>query len=286
MLVSERIGQFFLESEDGSRDRLEYTEYGSGDEWVVLLHGLLFPRRMQQPLAREMAAAGLHVVTLDLLGHGRSDQPADPLVYSMTAFAEQVVALLDHLGAEQAVVGGSSLGANVALETAVLDPARVRGLVIEMPVLNNALIAGIVAFVPMMLAARYLPFTVNGVRRLSRAVPRGIVPFWAGVGLDTLDHRADSMAALLHGVIFGRVAPSAKQRRQITTPTLVVGHPIDPIHPFVDADMLAHEVPGARFERASSILEWRMHPDRLTDAAVGFALECWRGKRRRARRTS
>lgn len=286
MLVSERIGQFFLESEDGSRDRLEYTEYGSGDEWVVLLHGLLFPRRMQQPLAREMAAAGLHVVTLDLLGHGRSDQPADPLVYSMTAFAEQVVALLDHLGAEQAVVGGSSLGANVALETAVLDPARVRGLVIEMPVLNNALIAGIVAFVPMMLAARYLPFTVNGVRRLSRAVPRGIVPFWAGVGLDTLDHRADSMAALLHGVIFGRVAPSAKQRRQITTPTLVVGHPIDPIHPFVDADMLAREVPGARFERASSILEWRMHPDRLTDAAVGFALECWRGKRRRARRTS
>ncbi|UAL31048.1 alpha/beta hydrolase [Nocardioides rotundus] len=286
MLVSERIGQFFLESEDGSRDRLEYTEYGSGDEWVVLLHGLLFPRRMQQPLAREMAAAGLHVVTLDLLGHGRSDQPADPLVYSMTAFAEQVVALLDHLGAEQAVVGGSSLGANVALETAVLDPARVRGLVIEMPVLNNALIAGIVAFVPMMLAARYLPFTVNGVRRLSRAVPRGIVPFWAGVGLDTLDHRADSMAALLHGVIFGRVAPSAKQRRQITTPTLVVGHPIDPIHPFVDADMLAREVPGARFERASSILEWRMHPDRLTDAAVGFALECWRGKPRRARRTS
>ena len=45
MLVSERIGQFFVES-DGGRDRLEYTEYGSGDEWVVLLHGQLMPRRM------------------------------------------------------------------------------------------------------------------------------------------------------------------------------------------------------------------------------------------------
>ena len=77
MLVSERIGQFFL---DG--DRLEYTEYGGGDRWVVLLHGQLMPRRMQQPLARALAAEGLHVVTLDLLGHGRSDRPADPLVYS------------------------------------------------------------------------------------------------------------------------------------------------------------------------------------------------------------
>src|SRR6478735_8609531 len=122
MLVSERIGQFFI---DG--DRLEFTEYGGGERWVVLLHGQLMPRRMQQPLARALAAEGLHVVTLDLLGHGRSDRPADPLVYSMTSFADQVVALLDHLGADQAVVGGTSLGANVSLEVAAEHPARVRG---------------------------------------------------------------------------------------------------------------------------------------------------------------
>ena len=60
------------------------------------------------------------MVTLDLLGHGRSDRPADPLVYSMTSFAEQVLALLDHLGVRRsAVVGGLSLGANVSLELAV-----------------------------------------------------------------------------------------------------------------------------------------------------------------------
>src|SRR6185436_6087106 len=114
MLVSERIGQFFLDTES-SRDRLEYTEYGSGESWVVLLHGQLMPRRMHQPLARALAAEGLHVVTLDLLGHGRSDRPADPHAYSMTAWGRQVIALLDHLGAPQAVVGGTSLGANVSL---------------------------------------------------------------------------------------------------------------------------------------------------------------------------
>ncbi len=276
MLVSERIGQFFIES-DGGRDRLEYTEYGSGDQWVVLLHGLLMPRRMQQPLARAMAAQGLHVVTLDLLGHGRSDQPADPLVYSMTAFGRQVVALLDHLGAEQAVVGGTSLGANVSLEVAVIAPERTNGLIVEMPVLNNALVAGILAFVPIMLAARYVPITANTLQRVSRSIPRGLVPFWAGIGLDTIDHRADSVASVLHGVIFGRLAPSSRLRRRIEAPVFVVGHPVDPIHPFVDADMLAAELPHVRMERATSILEWRIRPDRLTAAAIDFALDCWAG---------
>ena len=72
-LVSERIGQFFV-----GEDRLEYTEYGAGDPWVVLLHGQLMPRRMQQPLARALAAEGLHVVTLDLLGPRPLRPPGRP----------------------------------------------------------------------------------------------------------------------------------------------------------------------------------------------------------------
>lgn len=274
MLVSERIGQFFVEAPHG-RDRLEYTEYGAGDSWVVLVHGQLMPRRMHQPLARALAAEGLHVVTVDLLGHGRSDRPADPLVYSMTAFGEQVIALLDHLGAEQAVVGGTSLGANVGLEVALLAPERVRGLICEMPVLDNALEAGILAFAPLLFAARFLPFTVNGLRLVTRPIPRGVVPFWAGIALDTLDQRAESVAALVHGVFFGRVAPSSKQRRTISAPALVVGHPADPIHPAADAAMLAEELPEATFVRAKSILEWRVSPERLNRAATDFALDCW-----------
>ncbi len=282
MLVSERIGQFFLESESG-RDRLEYTEYGAGDSWVVLLHGQLMPRRMHEPLARALAAEGLHVVTLDLLGHGRSDRPEDPLVYSMSAFAEQVVALLDHLGAAQAVIGGTSLGANVSLEVAVLAPERVRGLILEMPVLDNALEAGILAFGPLLFAARFLPLTIHALRWVTRPVPRGVVPFWVGIGLDTCDQRPGSVAAAVHGIFFGRIAPSTRQRRQIAAPALVVGHPSDPIHPAADAAMLADEMPNAEFVQAASILEWRSRPERLTRIAVGFALGCWQtgaGQRR------
>lgn len=269
-LVSERIGQFFL-----GQDRLEYTEYGSGDRWVVLLHGQLMVRRMCQPLARALAAEGMHVVTLDLLGHGRSDRPADPMVYSMTAFAEQVVALLDHLGADKAVIGGTSLGANVSLEVAAIAPDRVRGLLVEMPVLDNAVEVGLVVFGPAMLGARFLPFTVTTARALTRWVPRGLVPFWIGVGLDTCDQQPAAMAAVLHGIIFGRIAPPSKLRRAIAVPTMVVGHPADPIHPAADAAMLAEEIPGARFVQAQNILEWRLRPERLDAAAVEFVRECW-----------
>jgi len=282
MLVSERVGQLFFDSGSG-RERLEYTEYGAGPHWVVLLPSQLLPRRMHQPLARALAGQGLHVVALDLLGHGRSDRPADPLVYSTTAFADQVVALLDHLGATQAVIGGTSLGANVSLEVAAEHPDRVRGLILEMPVLDNALDAGIIAFVPVMFAARFAPFTVTGLRLLTRPIPRGLVPFWAGIALDTLDQRAESVAAVLHGVVFGRIAPSSRQRRRITAPALIVGHPADPIHPFADSAMLAEELANAEFVRATSVLEWRSRPDRLNAEAAEFALRCWRTPRRKRR---
>jgi pimeloyl-ACP methyl ester carboxylesterase len=269
-LVSERIGQFFS---DGHR--LEYTEYGAGERWVVLLHGQLMPRRMHQPLARSLAASGAHVVTLDLLGHGRSDRPDDPLLYSMTAFGEQVIALLDELEIPDAVIGGTSLGANVSLEVATLAPERVRGVIAEMPVLDNALEAGILAFAPLLFLSRFLPLSITALRSVTRAVPRRAVPFWVGIGLDTCDQRARPMAAAIHGIFFGRVAPSSRLRQAITAPALVVGHPRDPVHPAADAAMLAEELPDSRFVEAESIVEWRVRPARLNALTAEFVAECY-----------
>ena len=151
--------------------------------------------------------------------------------------------------------------------------------------LDNAVEAGILAFAPLLFAARFLPFTVNGVRLVTRPIPRGIVPFWAGIALDTLDQRADSVAAVVHGLFFGRLAPSSKQRRAIAAPALIVGHPADPIHPAADAAMLAEEMPDATFVQARSVFEWRVRPDRLNQAATEFALGCWQAKARRSRRS-
>lgn len=269
-LVSERIGQLF---HDGHR--LEYTEYGGGDRWVVLVHGQLMPRRMHQPLARHLAASGAHVLTLDLLGHGRSDRPEDPLEYSMTAFGEQILALLDERDIEQAVVGGTSLGANASLEVASIAPERVRGLIAEMPVLDNGLEFGILTFAPLLFLSRFVPLSISGLRLATRAVPRGVVPFWTGIALDTLDQRPGPMAAVIHGIFFGRVAPSSRLRRRIEAPALVVGHPRDPLHPAADAAMLAEELPNSTFAEADSIFEWRLRPKRLNALTAEFVARCF-----------
>ncbi|GAA5157040.1 MULTISPECIES: alpha/beta fold hydrolase [Amycolatopsis] len=248
--------------------RLAYTEYGQGDRVVVLTHGIMFTRRMHAPLARRLAAEGFRTITLDLLGHGESDRPTESWRYSMPAFGLQVLALLDHLEIDRAVVGGTSLGANVALEVGVVAPERTRGLVVEMPVLDNAIVAGLLTFAPLLFAARFLPFTVAGVAGLAGLVPHGSQ--WVDVVTDTLEQRPASMAALLHGVLFGRIAPPKAVRRTISPPALVIGHQRDPIHPFGDADTLAADLPDAEFAQARSPVELRFDPDRLTEVIVDF----------------
>ncbi|MEV6909410.1 alpha/beta hydrolase [Amycolatopsis sp. NPDC051071] len=252
--------------------RLAYTEFGSGDRVVVLTHGMMLTRRMHAPLARKLARAGFRAITLDLLGHGDSDRPTDSWLYSMPAFAEQTVALLDHLDIESAVIGGTSLGANVALEVGVSAPDRALGLVVEMPVLDNAIVAGLITFTPLLMAARFLPVTVQGVAMAVKLVPHGNQ--WVDVVTDTLSQQPAPMAALLHGVLFGRIAPPKSIRRKITTPALVIGHERDPIHPFGDADTLAVDMPAAEFVQARSPVELRFDPSRLTEAIADFSARC------------
>lgn len=248
--------------------RLAYTEYGEGPRAVILTHGVLMTRRMHRDLARRLAREGFRVVTLDLLGHGESDRPTESWRYSMTGSAEQVVGLMDHLGIDRAVVGGTSLGANVSLEVAVLAPGRLTGLLVEMPVLDNAIFAGLLAFPPLLFAARFAPITVRVVSAAARALPHG--NHWVDVATDVLDQEPAAMAALLQGLLFGRIAPPRALRKGIGTPALVIGHARDPIHPFGDADTLAADLPRAEFVQARSPVELRLDPERLTGAMIGF----------------
>ena len=151
---------------------LAYSEYGDGSRIVVLLHGLLLSQRMHEPLAKALAERGNRVITLDLLGHGESERPLDAQCYSMSFFGEQVIALLDHLEIEEAVVLGTSLGANTALEAASLAPDRLRGMVIEMPVLDGALLACALAFTPLMVALSFGEPLMRASRR-ARSACRG-----------------------------------------------------------------------------------------------------------------
>jgi pimeloyl-ACP methyl ester carboxylesterase len=256
--------------------RLVYDEYGKGPETVVLLHGLLLSRRMQAPVAQRLAARGYRVLCLDLLGHGDSDRPEDMWRYSMPIFGEQAVAMLDHLQVEQAVVAGTSLGANVSLEAAVRAPDRLRGLVIEMPVLDNALVACAIVFAPLLVALTLGEPLARVISRAARTVPRGISDL-ADIALDAVRQDPGPSGAILQGLFFGRIAPPRSERLAIGARTLVIGHGRDPIHPFSDSGMLVDELPNARLLRARSILELRLRPGRLMPEIERFVDECWSG---------
>jgi pimeloyl-ACP methyl ester carboxylesterase len=258
---------------DYNGSRISYDEYGSGDRPIVLVHGLLMNRRMFDRLGPAIADRGNRVITVDLLGHGRSDRPADMSKYSMTFFARQVSALLDHLGLEQAVVGGTSLGANVSLELAYLEPERVKAMMIEMPVLDNALLAAAVVFTPMMVTLRFgepvLKLVAAGARRIPRSNPL------LDIGLDWIRQDPAPSEAILEGLFLGSSAPHRQFRVQMEQPALVIGHHADPLHPFSDAGMLAEEMPNARLIEANSILEWRISPKRLDAELAGFLDDVW-----------
>ncbi len=253
--------------------RVTYDVHGTGDRVLVLVHGLLMNRRMYDTLAPEIASRGYRVVTVDLLGHGRSDRIADRQIYSMTAFADQVLALLDHLELEAPVVGGTSLGANVGLEFAAHHPERAGGLFIEMPVLEDALLGAALIFTPVLLGLRFGNPLLKGVAALTRRIPRS--NYLVDIGLDWIRQDPEPSRAVLEGILYGRTAPTAEERKALDHPALVVGHPNDPLHPFSDADMLVEEMRNARLIDANSILEWRLTPERLTNELGAFLDEVY-----------
>jgi pimeloyl-ACP methyl ester carboxylesterase len=197
--------------------------------------------------------------------------------YSMSEFARQALALLDHLELDQAVVGGTSLGANVTLELASIAPDRLRGMVIEMPVLDNAIPACAAAFTPLLFALTFGEPMMKILARGARQVPREVVPFVTELFLDAVSQDPGPSGAVLQGILFGRTAPERNVRQTLEAPALVIGHPRDPVHPFSDADQLAGELPNGRLIGADSIIELRVRPTRLTAMIAEFVDECWDG---------
>ncbi len=254
--------------------QLSYEVYGSGDRVLVWLHALLFDTNLSHGLARRLAARGNRVVLLDLLGHGRSDKPRQAGPHRLDLYAEQVLCLLDELGADQVVLGGVSLGTNVSLLTAVQAPERVRGLVLEMPVLERAAPAAALTFVPLLLQAQYARPVMRLISKVAARVPRtGLGALDSFLGAAASD--PEEIAAVLNGILLGPAAPTIEQRRTIAAPALVLGHGIDLIHSFKDAEQLTRQLPDARLIRTRTFAELWVHPARLTAEISEFLDRTW-----------
>lgn len=247
---------------------LSYETRGTGGQPFVLIHGLLLPSWVNGEIATRLAARGHTVVLFDLLGHGRSDKPLHASAHRLEYAGQQVVALLDHLGLEKAVIGGMSLGANVSLEVAAKSPDRVSGLVCEMPVLERGTIAVMLTLFPLLLALRFARRPMNAVFRLAARLPRSRHEALNAM-LDT-GGEARAMAAIMHGYTAGPVCPPAADRAAISAPTLIIGHGRDWIHPLNDAEALYDELPNAEFITANHFFELRARPERLMARIIEF----------------
>ena len=254
--------------------RLSYEVYGSGDRVLVWLHGLLLDANLSRGLARRLAAQGNRVVLLDLLGHGQSEKPRHAGAHRMDLYADQVLCLLDELGVDQAVLGGVSLGTNVSLLATVRAPERIRGLILEMPVLETAVPAAALVFLPLLLGVHYARTPLRWVSRAAARLPaERFGPF--GSFISAAAAGPDEIAAVLHGVLVGPIAPTGDQRRDITAPALVLGHGIDLIHSFTDARRLSRQLPNARLIRTRTFAELWLWPARLTDEISEFLDRVW-----------
>jgi pimeloyl-ACP methyl ester carboxylesterase len=106
---------------------LYYEVHGSGRP-LVLLHGGLASGEMFGPVIPALVAGGHQVIAPDLQGHGRTadvDRPID-----VRLMADDIAALIRHLGLDKPDLVGYSLGGGVALQTAVKHPELVRKLVV------------------------------------------------------------------------------------------------------------------------------------------------------------
>lgn len=114
---------------------LAYDDAGTGP-LVVAVPGMGDLRTTYDELRTALLAAGYRVVTTDLRGHG--DSGAGFTTYGDEATADDVVALVEHLGAGPAVLVGNSMGASAVAVVAGDRPDLVRALVLLSPFLRNA----------------------------------------------------------------------------------------------------------------------------------------------------
>src|SRR5512132_2882366 len=207
---------------DNGSVRIAYDVRGHGRP-LVLVQGVGIGRWGWQPVVDRLARR-FQVITIDNRGIGASDTPPGP--FSTRAMVQDVLAVLDHAGIQQASVLGTSLGGMVAQELALAHPERVDRLVLV------ATLPGGPRSRPLPLGTTYLfvaaPFLTDKARlrqfvnnALGPATRRGrpeIAERLAAAKQASPQSKTAWRAQVAAGMLFN---PLGRQR-DITQPTLVI----------------------------------------------------------------
>jgi aminoacrylate hydrolase len=252
-----------------------YRERGLGPP-LVLAHGLMGSIDMMDALGEnpESLSRRFRLINYDARGHGRSGYTTDPAGYSWYALAEDLLALLGHLGIERAHVGGGSMGAGTSLVFALDHPEMVERLVLVAP----PPLGEDMGPVQRMFLAFAAIIESQGLEKAVE-VAMGLPQFqvlreanpqefeWIRGWL--LSQNPRSVVPAIRGLLGGPPLPE-ERFGEIGARTLVVGHPDDDIHPLASARQLQESIPDCQLVVAPTMTYYREHPQELADIIEGF----------------
>jgi pimeloyl-ACP methyl ester carboxylesterase len=234
--------------------RFHYLDEGQGIAFIFQ-HGL--GGDTQQPFDLLKAHEGFRLLALDCRAHGQTTPVGDPNKITFSTFAEDVLALMDHLRLRQVVIGGISMGAGVALNLASRFPERVLALVLSRPAWLDQ---------PLPPNARIFPFIADLIR--TRGARGGLTAFresaeykrmlisWPDTATSLLGQfeqpRAEETVEKLVRIPNDVPSHDSKGWARISVPTLILANRQDPIHPFEYGEALARVIPGSTFKELTS----------------------------------
>jgi pimeloyl-ACP methyl ester carboxylesterase len=233
--------------------RFHFRETGQGLPFVFQ-HGL--GGELNQPFGLYRPISGVRMIACDMRGHGETRPLGDLDKLTISALADDLVALLDHLGIKKLILGGISLGAAVTVNVALRFPERVLGLVltrpawVDRPLTENVNLYGTIA------------------RLLRDLGPKeGLDHFRSTSVFQTMDReapdcarsligqfeqpRAEECVARLERLPGDTPCPERADYRKIGVPTLILGNRHDPIHPLTIAETLAQVIPSAELREVT-----------------------------------
>lgn len=238
---------------------LYYEVHGTGPT-ILLTHGYSATSQMWQGQV-EALSKDHQLVIWDMRGHGQSDSPDDPALYSEPATVADMAALLDTVGARSAIIGGLSLGGYMSLAFHRVHPERTEALLIidTGPGYKND-------------EARE-GWNRTSLKTAERYETEGLKGLEAGSAERRLArHRsAKGLALAARGMLTQRDAGVILSLPDIRVPSIVVVGSEDT--PFLAAsDYMAAKIPGAK----KAVIEGAGHaanidqPEAFNAAIVGF----------------
>jgi pimeloyl-ACP methyl ester carboxylesterase len=232
---------------------LSGEESGEGSP-LVLLHGLTATRRYVVMGSRLLERSGGRVIAYDARGHGRSTPASDPSAYGYERLAADLLAVLDALGLERAVLAGASMGAHTAVRFALRHPERVAALGLITPSYDPAAdTTGLDAYAGWDELAKGL--SEGGVEGFLAAYDFSRLPVqWRATVEKVIRQRLsahehpEAVANALEVVPRSRPFEDMGELALIQAPVVVVGSrdEADPGHPLAVGERYAQAIPGAK----------------------------------------